>query len=912
MMTGEPNPLFDEAKQAAQRERNTYQIGLWNGVLFTLIAIISTISTIQTGLNVFGGIALTVVVAGVSFLAAYLARHGQAQTGAVILVGTILLTSLALPVVAKGQSLPLAALLFIITSSIAYFTLTPRGALLASIASLVIGLFIILADFFLPDFGIPNDPQVTTVISAVAGTIYLIALARRFGDFSLRAKLIAAFLLITLLPILALSIYTNTITRNILTEEAETSLSALAAETSQGIDQFILSQLDIIKMEAQQPVLADFLQQSQFNRDARLEAASLKTLLTFIRKNPVFIQSYALLDMSGKVVLSTNPAQQGKSEAQTDYFRLTMLQQKPQIIASGNWNEAPILYFISPVRTESGLLVGMLRAEYDAILLQYLVNTRTIQSAAGQRVVLVEKASLLRLADTQDPRELYTPFPDLETELATLVEPKTFSLPGAQRGEGFFAAGQPLTTRPWVVVALQPTRTIYARAEAQARGLILVSIGLTVFALFIALLTAQLISRPIRDLARIARRIASGDLSARAEMRFEDEVGQLARVFNEMTLQLNQTLSGLEQRINERTTELQSATLQSERRARQLQSIAEVAKIITREQHLDRLLPLVAETVSEQFGYYHVGIFLLDENARMAVLQASNSPGGQRMLEAGHRLALGTGSIVGYAAMTGMPRIALDVGEDAVFFNNPNLPETRSEMALPLAIRGKVIGVLDIQSKQSDAFSKEDIEILTVLADQVAIAIQNARLFEENQVRLQEAQAIVQAFQRQEWAALAQRQAVIGYVHTSMGGKPLNTPVQAEEIEQAIRKGGIIRREIKSEENATVLAIPIPLGEQFIGAIRIQSTNAERNWTTEELNLLRALAERVGLALENARLVASSQRRAAKERTIGEIAAKIGAAEDMDSILKTAVQEVGQLLADVDVVIQLKQFEEEE
>lgn len=911
MMTGESNPLFDEARQAAQRERNTYRIGLGNGVLFTLIAIVSTISTIQTGLNVFGGIALTVVVAGVSFLAAYLARHGQARTGGIIMVGTILLGSLTLPVVAKGQSLPLAALLFIVTSSIAYLTLSPRWAMFASVASLLIGLLIILADFFLPDFGIPNDPQVTTVISAVAGTIYLIVMARRFGDFSLRAKLIAAFLLITLLPILALSIYTNIVTRNILTEEAETSLGALAAETSQGIDQFVLSQLDIIKMEAQQPILADFLQQSQFTRDARLEGASLKTLLTFIRKNPVFIQSYALLDMNGTVVLSTNPTQQGKNEAQTDYFRLTLLQQKPQMVASADWNEAPVLYFISPVRTESGVLVGMLRAEYNAILLQYLVNTRTIQDAAGQRVVLVEKASLLRLADTQDPRELYTPFPALQTELATLVEPTTFSLPGAQRGQGFFAFGQPLTTRPWAVIALQPTRTIYARAEAQARVLILVSIGLTVFALLIALLTAQLISRPIRDLAKVARRIASGDLSARAEMRSTDEVGQLAQLFNEMTLQLKQTLAGLEQRINERTTELQTATQQSERRARQLQSIAEVARIITREQHLDRLLPLIADTVSEQFGYYHVGIFLLDESARTAVLQASNSPGGQRMLEAGHRLALGTGSIVGYAAMTGRPRIALDVGEDAVFFNNPNLPETRSEMALPLVVRGKVIGVLDIQSKQSGAFGKEDIEILSVLADQAAIAIQNARLFEENQVRLQEAQAIVQAFQRQEWAALARRQTMVGYVHTGMGGKPLNAPVQSEEIEQAIRKGGIIRRELK-EAGAAVLAIPIPLGEQFIGAIRIQPANEGRNWTTEELNLLRALAERVGLALENARLVASSQRRAAKERTIGEIAAKIGAAEDIDEILKTAVQEIGQMLADVDVVIQLKEFEEEE
>ncbi len=403
MMTGRSNPLFDEAKQAAQRERNTYQIGLWNGVLFTLIAIVSTISTIQTGLNVFGGIALTVVVAGVSFLAASLARHGQARTGGIILVGTILLTSLTLPVVAKGQSLPLAALSFIVTSTIAYFTLAPRWAMFASIASLLIGLLIILADFFLPDFGIPNDPQVTTVISAVAGAIYLIALARRFADFSLRAKLLTAFLLITLLPILALSIYTNTVTRSILTEEAEASLGALAAETGLSIDQFTTSQLDIIKMEAQQPVLLEFLRQNQFNPDARLEAASLKTLLTFIRKNPVFIQSYALLDMNGKVLLSTNPSQKGTNEGRTDYFRLVLLQQKPANGDQHSLEQCAGIVLHCPgarrKRHDCGSAARRIQCHSAAISGEH----QSHPGAAGQRVVLVEKASLLRLADTQHP-----------------------------------------------------------------------------------------------------------------------------------------------------------------------------------------------------------------------------------------------------------------------------------------------------------------------------------------------------------------------------------------------------------------------------------------------------------------------------------------------------------------------------
>ncbi|PWH12634.1 MAG: hypothetical protein DDG60_12025 [Anaerolineae bacterium] len=912
MITGETKPFFDEQQQAARRARNTYRIGLWNGILFTLIAIASTISTIQTGLYVFGGIALAIVVAAVSFVAANLAQKGKAPLGSALLVGTILASSFTLPIIAKGQGIALAFLIVVIVSSISYLTLTSRWTIYATLASILIGFLTIIADFFLPDFGIPNDPQFTYVISAIAGSIYLLALIRRFRDFSLRAKIIASFLAITLLLIFGLSVYTNTVTRDILTQQAESTLSTLAIETGQRIDQFILSQFDIIKMEAQQPLLAQFLQQSLFSRNEELESAAIKTLLTFVRKNPVFIQSYALLDMSGKVVLSTNPAQIGTSDAQTEYFRLAVLKQEPQLSSIANLPDEPVLYFISPIRAESGLIVGMLRAEYNAVILEYLVNTPSVQRESGQRTILIESSTLIKLADTQQFDTIYHPFPEISTLLPDLSTPTTLMAPGKQRGQGLFLVSLPLSTNPWVVIASQPENTIYAQADRQARTLVLFSIALTAFALLVALLTAQFISRPIASLVAVAQKIILGDLHARSDINTDDEVGKLGRVFNQMTAQLSQTLASLEQRIQERTAQLQATSQQSEQRARQLQSIADISKIITREQNLEKLLPLIAETVSERFGYYHVGIFLLDETRRTAVLQASNSPGGQKMLASGHKLSLGTSSIVGYAALTGKPRIALDVGEDAVFFNNPHLPETRSEMALPLVVRSVVIGVLDMQSKQANAFTQEDIEILSILADQVAIAIENARLFAQNQAALQETQAIVQSFVRQEWAALTSRQTTIGYLHTNLGGQSLTSPIQLEEIEQALRKGNIIKKESKTTPNANpVLVVPLKIGEQLVGAIRIQAPNPQHSWSTEEINLVRSIADRVGLALDNARLVASSQRRAAKERAIGEISAKISAATDMDAILKTAAQEIGRVLSEADVVIQLKQFEDE-
>lgn len=941
MTTGNPQKRPTERQQASWQERNTFRIGIGTGILFSLISIISTISTIQTGLYAFGGIAMTSVIALVSFSSAYLARHGKAQIGSAVLVSSILLLSLSLPLLAKGQGIPLAVLTVIVVSSIAVYTLTNVWVLRAVATSVFIGISIILADAYLPDPGIPNNPQITYIISIIAGIIYAIAVARRFGSFPLRAKLVISFVAITLIIIIVLSGYNNLVTRNILALQAETNLSGLAIETSISIDAYVSSQLDIVRTESQQPSLANFLQSALSNR-AENESAALQTLLTFTRKDPVFVASYSLLDMRGKVVLSTDQSQIGLDEKDYEYFTAPIANGIPFISNILFKTEYPTIYFTAPVRAEDSTMIGVLRAEYYASVFQNIVQSISAQRETELQLLLFDRDTLLRIAGTSERGKNYLSFKEFSADQLLELQAQQKLPPGDYeqaifaspdfaakienpsdqdiftiaidnlRGNDIITASKAISTQPWVVLAQQTADKTYAQADAQARANVLWALGLTAFTLLAALGVSETVSRPISMLANVAEQITGGDLSARATVRADDEVGRLSLTFNEMTNQLSQTLTGLERRVEERTMALQAANEQSSQRARQLQSIADISRIITREQNTERLLPLITDIVSERFGYYHVGIFLLNEARRMAVLQASNSPGGQRMIANGHRLSLGTNSIVGYAALTGKPRIALDVGADAVFFNNPNLPETHSEMALPLIVRGTTIGVIDIQSKQSRAFMQEDIDILSILADQVAIAIENARLFQQTQAALNDSQNIVQSFQRQEWSALASKEKTIGYLHTGTGGKAISSPVQADDIEQVIRKGAVVKKENKTEEGATpTLAIPITLGEQVIGAIRIQSPDKNRSWNVEEINLLRSISERVGLALDNARLVATSQKRASKERVIGEIAAKISAATDMDTILQTAAQEIGRALSNADVVIQLKESEEE-
>jgi GAF domain-containing protein len=337
----------------------------------------------------------------------------------------------------------------------------------------------------------------------------------------------------------------------------------------------------------------------------------------------------------------------------------------------------------------------------------------------------------------------------------------------------------------------------------------------------------------------------------------------------------------LEQRVEERTAQL-------EKRAAQMEAISSVAREMASVQDIDALLPSITKLISRQFGFYHVGIFLLDENRRNAVLRASNSLGGQQMLRKQHTLSLDSRSIVGYSIVRGEPRIALDVGVDAVYFNNPDLPDTRSEMALPLRVSGQIMGSLDVQSTELNAFTQEDVDVLTTLADQVALAIENARLFGEAKSALTESRAMFEKYSQLEWSTFARQVKQTGYVFDGKQMIPLDNSVKRETTRAVAQTGSL-----SLEKESASIGIPIKLRGQTIGVLDVRSKKGPRQWKQDEISILEAAAERAALALENSRLVLSAQRRAARERAIGDISAKIGSVSNLESILQTAVEELG-------------------
>ena len=327
------------------------------------------------------------------------------------------------------------------------------------------------------------------------------------------------------------------------------------------------------------------------------------------------------------------------------------------------------------------------------------------------------------------------------------------------------------------------------------------------------------------------------------------------------------------------------------RRARYLEATAEVARNAASMLDQQELLSRAVTLVSEQFGFYHAGIFLLDGTGEYAVLRAASSEGGQRMLEHRHRLRVGQEGIVGYVTGQGQPRIALDVGADAVFFDNPDLPETRSEMALPLRVRGQIIGALDVQSSEPAAFSDEDVAVLQTLADQLAVAISNADLFQQAQESLEAERRAYGEFSRQSWRELLRAQPNLGFLRRERGISPAGDVWHAE-METALHTG----QTTPGGDSTERLATPIKVRGHVIGVIDAQRSSDAAGWTREQIALLETLADQVGMALESARLYQEAQRRAARERLASEVTARIRASLDIETVLRNATQEIAQAL----------------
>lgn len=457
-------------------------------------------------------------------------------------------------------------------------------------------------------------------------------------------------------------------------------------------------------------------------------------------------------------------------------------------------------------------------------------------------------------------------------------------------GEQFIGHFGSIGNTPFAIVTEASLEAGYFNSIISQR-LFPVALTILLIGLVMMGLLNQSITPPLRAIQNKLRAFQDGDFASTIlQAERNDEIGDLARALVETREQIRLTFEDLQGRIDDRS--------------RDLEATEEVSYFAATQRDLQTLLDRVVSLIVDKFNnIYHAQIFLLNSEGNYAVLRASTGDAGQQLLARGHRLGVGSVSVIGQVTTTGKSVIARDIASSEVHRRNEFLPDTRSEVAIPLLFGDTIIGALDVQSKQSDTFTEDQVKVLQILATQIAVAIENARLYQESTQRLQEINMINRQAVSRAWTEYmnARRQTRIeshAGTHTSTD---LDT-LREEAIHSAHPAIGDI-----SERGTIPVAVPIILREEVLGAVEWEIPASE--FSNDKIQLAQELVARLAVSLDNARLFQESQRATNRERLVNEIANRLAAQTDIGQILQTAVREVGQALRAPQVSIQLQPSE---
>lgn len=833
-------------------------------------------------------------------------------------------------IVSFAYGLPIALLAIVIAFMFAAYN--PTGwlnewiiglGLIGALASAVLGVLTPI-----PQIVNGNLDLLIGAIDLAAVILLVRALITGVFIATLRLKLILVALSLAILPLMILAAINLSSISTAVTAQANQNLKIATEVSVEQVDEFFSSELTALQNEASLPVIQTYLNMDPISRQDSVEEQNLSATINSLQAKDIqYAPSYGLLNTQGIDVFDTVAKNVGKSEYYNDYFQ--------KVYTTNTAYASPVefirdtresyIYFIAPVMTSSKSVIGYLRMTVDSHVLQSVLATSTGLIGSHSYPILIDENGI-RLADTSNPDMLYhairtlpadeynsllingripsyitqsqisSPIKEIADALFTVkLNPYQF-FSVSQSGSTDTATYGAMTTQNWYVVYLQEQTSLINSQQQLTRSTAFVAVLIVSLVSLIIAIASTLFTRSITDMTDIAKLIADGNLDVHVNVNSRDEIGELGNTFNSMAAQLKNSFETMDRRVGERTQELNKQNDALRYRSRQLQTVTDVARSIVSSNDMESLLNLVTQLISDRFNFYHAGVFLLDESGEYAVLRASNSPGGQRMLNRQHKLRVGQVGIVGYVTGSGQPRIATDVGKDAVFFNNPDLPETKSEMALPLKIENQVIGALDIQSIESNAFTEEDINLFTTLADQISVAINNNRLLVDTQRALDEAQSLHRQYLNQEWSKRAVDSGRSSYKYTS--GKGLS-PYEEDlpEVKMVFESGRpVTRSAVKNdEENKTfsTLAVPILLRGEVIGVIHLQENEGSNFvWSEGELVTVQTLADQLAQTLESARLFEQTIRRADRERRVLEITSKIRSTNDPQRMLEITLEEL--------------------
>ena len=878
------------------------------------------------------GAGLVGLFAGLCLFGTVLIRRGRLSAGVWLMIGSLYVLFPAMSALFAGFSVILAINLILITALVATLTLSSQHSYWALMGGLFAAVMTVLLDSprFSYRLSIPYLQNFMTIIAILSLVILGLLILRRFRDFPLRNKLVLSFLLVSLVSVGTVSFINSQAMANVLAAEAGTNLENLARAQALGLGNVLSREIAILRGLSLSQNLRDRLLVANARYDsystaeledrmqeldqlwrenpngplprARLNSPVARELRALRASFPNHLQ-LLVTDKYGGVIGVTG-SNTDFYQADKDWWQIvsgrgdTFL----DLLVTREGMQNPSITMALPIYDASGAIIGVLHSIFDFSEISELIATPvTDQPSISTDLLLFDNWAL-----SVDRNELVSYSDETMTNLELLMT-QTF-------GDILFEETPHLVSQTpvvsaknepavnnlgWRVIARQELEQALAPVQSQTRRTMLVALIIATVVIGAAVIMAQVISGPILRLTEVAQQIAAGDMLSQAAVSSDDEVGSLARAFNVMADRLRSTIGTLEDRVAERTNQLETVVAVN----RRLSGILDISQ----------LLQEVVVLTKETFGFYHVHIYLLDEVRKTLMMAEGYGEAGIEMKRQGHNIPVATThSLVARAAREGRIITTENVRSDPYWLPNPLLPETQSEMAVPVMLDNVVVGVLDVQSNQVAGLKSNDETLLQSLAQQIAIAVRNARLFDETQMALLRAERVQSLYTGAAWEQFSVGHQ-LQHFEVREENLPELTQINTPEATAALQQERTIRLHINGNDadtelsvGADTLATPLKLRNQVIGVLGIRDEkNTNRHWTEDEIALIEAVTEQMSLAIENARLFEETGRRAGREKIIAEITQQMWASGDLERVMETAIQQLSQKLNASKVVIKL-------
>jgi signal transduction histidine kinase len=589
----------------------------------------------------------------------------------------------------------------------------------------------------LPRLAVSAMPTVFWALVGVSGVLFLLLvsyLVCQFAVTSIRNRLLVAFVLVVSVPAMIFALVSTMVGLRNGQRQVFNQLDSVATIKEAELNTWAASvQGDLATAVIGEETLKhmrDVLTASSDAAEYQIAYEDLHDRFEGLVRQSPRLDELFIMDLQRRVVVSTDRSGEGGlgSPGSNAYFKEGL---KGEYLHRASYYTLSVggiaIIAVRPILAEDGQVLGILGGRAGPATLTQIMLERTGLGSTGETYLVTHSHIMLT-----EPRFALDRWSSINYVFS---QGANAAIDGQSNGSGIYLnyrSQRVIGVYRWLPVLQVALLAEQAESEAMSGVYTTLAVNVAValaavaVAGVVSLYLARSIADPLADLAETAEKVAAGELEHSISLARRDEIGALGTAFNTMTVRLRGLIAGLEDRVRERTEALQ-------RRAVQLETSTRVSQEITSILDADQLLTRVVEVVAQAFGYYYVGVFLVDTEGGNLVFAAGNGDAGRKFKSEGLRLEIGADSLNGRVAQTGSPLLVNDVSLDTTFGDHEALPHTRSELVIPLRLGERVIGTLDVQSEELNTFREDDVRVMQSLADQVAVAIENARLYDRSQ-----------------------------------------------------------------------------------------------------------------------------------------------------------------------------------